>query len=79
MWTQLLVVVEYYGLVAPGVCLAFREKQFLVVTFQAGVLLLQENQAVWLKSTLGRNRPEDLRPHCDCFAVCLKQLRLHTS
>lgn len=34
MWTQLLVIVGYYGLAAPTLCLAFREEPSLVVTFQ---------------------------------------------
>lgn len=34
MWTQLLVVVGYYGLSAPRLCLAFREEPSLVVTFK---------------------------------------------
>ena len=41
MWTQLLVIVGYYGLAAPRLYLAFREEPSLVVTFK---LFSEENQ-----------------------------------
>lgn len=34
MWTQLLVIVGYYGLTAPRLCLASRAEPSLVVTFK---------------------------------------------
>lgn len=34
MWTQLLVIVGYYGLAAPRLCLARREEPSLVAMFK---------------------------------------------
>lgn len=63
MWTQLLVVVGYYGLAAPRLCLAFREEPSLAVTFQ--LLFFWGKPGIfkrfWFKWTSCRNRHED---HC---------------
>lgn len=59
MWIQLLVIVGYYGLAAPRLCLAFREEPSLVVTFQ---LLFSGKPGIFKRFGLsGRQTEIDLK------------------
>lgn len=42
MWPQLRVIVEYYGLAAPRLCLAFREEPSLAVMLQLVFLVFRK-------------------------------------
>lgn len=47
MWNQLLVIVGYYGLAAPRLCLALRDKPSLAVTFSPFFCFYSEKPGIF--------------------------------